>query len=522
MLSRTRPFLFDALIVASLMAIHGGYISFPPEDPDVGGITYNAMLINRGLVPYRDSFEQKLPGAFFLAAGWTRLLGESTFGLNLAALLWSAVHLIVLLWGVRRLWGSGPSRWAGIAFVIASTAPVLSGRCPNYELWMTTPITWGILLLMTATKGGLLRLGCAGFLVASGALVKQQAAFSCLPLILWAVIWKKNTRRGMKEMVAVAAGAALAAVPIVAFFLAKGELSTFLRMIDPRGAAAYAAGGGAAAGVVWRIARQETMRVVREMPLLYYAGTAVLATLPWSWVQREPRDDRLSLLASWILGAALGVAAGMRFYTHYYVQLIPPLCLSVGWVASQLRPSWRASSRHTAAAFLLVATLAWPSLGRVAHDARMAWWQAKFALLGRDMPAIAPLRLAEVIRQCTQPDTPILVWGHAEDLYFLTGRLAPTRYYKYYAFLSPPPTTWGVPTMNPQAADHSARFLHELTKEPPSAIVVSSLVGSAPPDIFPEFQAFLMTGYRHEAAFDGLDLWLPRPASYEDPAVLIQ
>ncbi|MCU0611618.1 MAG: hypothetical protein MUE60_07505 [Candidatus Eisenbacteria bacterium] len=512
MLNRIGPSLIDILIVFSLAMLHGGYLSFPPEDPDVGGITYNAMLINRGMAPYRDSFEQKLPGAFFLVAAWTRILGESVLGLNLAALIWSATHLIVLMWGVRRLWGVGPARWAGIAFALASTAPVVSGRCPNYELWMTMPITWGVLLVMMAQEGNLIRLACAGFLAASGVLVKQQAAFSCLPLILWsATRIRRSTRHGLSELAAMAAGAAVATLPILLFFSIKGELLNFFHMIDPRGAAAYAAGGGSPADVVWRIARQETMRVMREMPLPFYAGTAVVAAAFWNWRRRDPRGDRLGLLVVWILGAAFGVTAGLRFYTHYYVQLVPPLCIAVGWVAARLQPSWRASSRESVAAFLLGATLLWPSMGRVVRDARMAWWQAKFAAIGREMPAIAPMRLAATIRQRTPPTAAILVWGHAEDLYFLTGRLAPTRYYKYYAFLTPPPVTWSPPEFNPQAADHAARFLREISAHRPGAIVVSSLMGSAPTTIFPEFDAFLTAGYRREASYDGLDLWLPQP-----------
>jgi hypothetical protein len=246
------------------------------------------------------------------------------------------------------------------------------------------------------------------------------------------------------------------------------------------------------------------------MPLLYYAGTALLAAAAWHWVRSRDWNG-LSLPAAWILGAAVGVTAGMRFYTHYYVQLIPPLCIAVGWVIAQLRPSLGSSSREAAAVFLLAATLAWPSTGRVIQDARMAWWQARFTLQGLEMPAIASVRLAQTIRRDVAPQEKILVWGHAEDIYFLTNRLAPTRYYKYYAFLTPPPTTWGPPAFNPHAADHAARFLHDITVHPPGAIVVSSLMGSASPTIFSEFHTLLTTRYRHDASFDGLELWLPQP-----------
>ena len=39
------------------------------DNPDIGGIAYNAELISRGKPPYVDSWEFKAPGTFFLFAG---------------------------------------------------------------------------------------------------------------------------------------------------------------------------------------------------------------------------------------------------------------------------------------------------------------------------------------------------------------------------------------------------------------------------------------------------------------------
>ena len=71
-MKRTLP---EILILLLLVGIHLGTLSYPPSDPDVGGITYNGMLLNHGMVPYRDSFEQKFPVAFFLAGGIIWLFG---------------------------------------------------------------------------------------------------------------------------------------------------------------------------------------------------------------------------------------------------------------------------------------------------------------------------------------------------------------------------------------------------------------------------------------------------------------
>jgi hypothetical protein len=124
-MKRTLP---DLSILLLLALIHFSSVSLPPADQDVGGITYNAMLINEGHVPYRGSFEQKLPGAFFIVAGVITLFGPTVYGLNTGAFMWNALHLLVLIWGVRRHAGRPwHSCWPWL--LMSSTVPVRTMNC---------------------------------------------------------------------------------------------------------------------------------------------------------------------------------------------------------------------------------------------------------------------------------------------------------------------------------------------------------------------------------------------------------
>ncbi len=509
---RRGEILIDLLIFVLLAGSHFGNLSSPAENQDVGGITYNAMLLNHDMVPYRDSFEQKLPGSFFITAVIIRLCGASVIGLNLFALLWNMLHLAVIMWGARRLWGPGPARWAGFAFVLATTAPAAEGMCPNYEFWMGLPTTTGLVLLLCTRGGSPIRLFCAGFLVVAGILIKQQAAFSAVALLIWIIaLMKANPRDTLRQILSLGVGALAAILPILCFFFVKGELWTFLSMINPRTALVYAAGNQTPVSLLWKIMRQETTKVVHDMPILYYAGTAFLCHSGWRALSRRGGDFTRWFLVCWILGAAVGITAGMRFYAHYYLQIVPPLCLAVGWLAAQITPSPRSAPSQFVAALLLVSVLVWSSMDDTLHHARMGWWQLKFAALGREMPGTAEQRVATIIKTDTPEDATILVWGHAENMYFLSDRLAPTRYYKYWAFLTPPPATYGAPVLNPAATRHAEQFLREISESPPAAVVITSALNSATVDIFPAFKNRLEQGYRREAIVDHLELWLKRP-----------
>jgi hypothetical protein len=497
----------EVVLLLFLTAIHVGTISFPPRDHDIGGITYNGMLLNRGMVPYRDSFEQKFPMAFFIVGGIIALFGASVKGFNVAALLWAAGHLAVLWWGANRLWGRGPARWVAIAYILASTASVV-GASPNYEHWMCMPVTAGLLILLVSSQRPFVLLA-GGASLAFGVLVKQQAAFSALPIIVWAgAELRRSMQTGARRVAIAAVGATIPVVFILLYFAVNGELGNFLQMINPRGAVTYAAGGSVSGNIVWYIARKETTKIVHAMPFLYYAGTALILSLMWRIVGRRQIPLEESFLVLWILGSAIGVASGMRFYEHYYVQLIPVLSLAVGWLISRFSKVGSQRATPVIPALFMCSILLWSSFGETVHHMRMAWWQTKYAFMGKQMPPTLEQRLSRVIASRVSPEETILVWGHAEDMYFLSNRMAPTRYYKYYAFMAPPPTTYGPLTLSPAASEHAEQYLADIAEQPPVAVVVSRGTSDAPIGAFPRFETWLREGYRRVSAVEHLELWL--------------
>jgi len=508
MVSHMKKFIPEIILVLVFMGMHIGYLGFPPPNPDVGGITYNGMLLNNGLVPYRDSFEQKLPGAFFIVGGIIGIFGVSVTALNVIGMIWNTVHLLVILWGTRRLFGIGASRWAGTAFIFAIAASASEGFCPSYELWMTLPVTAGLFILLLKPSEQWKWLLGAGLLMSMGSLAKQQVIFSLLPAVLWAIRAIGGARQKTIRSIAwLIAGGIIPVAAILVYFLCAGELQTFLSMIDPRNAMVYAAGGRSPGWIIWHVARQETTSILNAMPLIYYAGTSFLIMTVWKLVRSRKITFETSFIFLWIFGAAFGVVSGMRFYSHYYLQLVPVLCVTVGWLYVSL-------SRHTSSTNRLVihvtfaAILLWASLGEFIRHGRMAWWQTKYAIQGKQMPRVVKQKIADMIELKTPPDSPILVWGHAEDMYFICDRLAPTRYYKYYAFLMPPPTNFAYPQINTAAREHITRYLEEIMGNLPSAVIVTSAMSSAPIDILPAFRDWLLSHYALKMAEDEHELWL--------------
>jgi hypothetical protein len=124
------------------------------------------------------------------------------------------------------------------------------------------------------------------------------------------------------------------------------------------------------------------------------------------------------LLALWLTFIPLSL--GGRFYNHYYLQLVPPLCLLAAAPAAAL---WRARRRLRPALrrALVAAVLAPVVTIQTVHVVRG---------LAHQYPSQEPhtLALAAWLRDHTRADERIVVYGHFTPIYQQARRLPGTPY----------------------------------------------------------------------------------------------
>ena len=73
----------------------------------------------------------------------------------------------------------------------------------------------------------------------------------------------------------------------------------------------------------------------RETGWFLFGSMALVVLLPWAWRHRREDAD----LWLWLLSGMIAVGTGLRFFPHYYLQLLPPLTLLAvrGLVSKPLR-----------------------------------------------------------------------------------------------------------------------------------------------------------------------------------------
>jgi hypothetical protein len=142
---------------------------------------------------------------------------------------------------------------------------------------------------------------------------------------------------------------------------------------------------------------------------------AVQETLRRSERAREPFRTAV-LVSLWLTW--LPVAAGGRFYEHYYLQFVPPLALAAApRLAALLSGHARRPARVAAAAVFYVAAALY-----------LAFTLTKGLTGGFPGQDQKVVDVSRWLAANSRPDQSVFVWGDATSLYYLSQRKPGTRY----------------------------------------------------------------------------------------------
>jgi len=144
--------------------------------------------------------------------------------------------------------------------------------------------------------------------------------------------------------------------------------------------------------------------LVRTLNWAGFHAAAVIAAGWFAW--RRPDGSAMIRWAGWIILAAAGLSAGMRFFPRYYIILLPPLVLMAARGFGLLGPR-----REFIALLLLIpATRFGPSY--IAALTKPAW---RDTAMDRDSRAAA-----EAVRALAKPGDTLFVWGYRPEIFTYT------------------------------------------------------------------------------------------------------
>lgn len=487
-----RMWLIFALVTVALR-LPIGFLPFFTKDE----ATYSALAAKllSGSLFYVGAVDHKPPGIALTYAFVFWLAGRYQL-LFVRLLLLAVVVATSVLVGetARRLYRSPRARIAGLLYATASAIGLPGDmQAANTELFLNLPLAAAALLVAGPgddIDGGIATFAAAGLLTGIAALFKYQAAAAGMAWVAAAVMAGGGAGRIMSRLAALLAGIAPVALGLCGFYWLRGEWPAFWFW-----------------GWQYNFAYMSlvTPSVVMENAV-FYTLLAALFWLPLVIWLAERRVPRPSLALAWLAAMVPALAAGGRFFPHYYLMPLPPVCLLAApgllAMADGRSRRLRLALAFTALGVAVTLVLSW------------GWYRIKPGLADNQRGYTG---VAAYVKAHTAPDDQIFVWGNSPEIYVYADRVMATRF-AFCNYMTG--KIWGTDAADTDILD-TDRFavpraweelVMDLGRTPPAVIVDAAAgkldgFGLNAASRYPDLWEIIQRAYRQEAVIEGVPVY---------------
>jgi len=428
------------LLTAALAAGVRWRMVAAPLERDEGEFAYVAQLMLRGIPPYVETANMKLPGTYAAVAGAMAVFGETATGVRLGLLVANLLSAACVYLLARRLVDPPRAPLAAVAFLLTSLTSGVLGLAAHATQFVLPPALAGLLLVLRgAERRSPAALAGGGALLGVAILMKQPGAIFLVLGLLLAAGLAARAGRGARGAVADAALVLAASLVPLAF----------------TGAVLWWAGAFAE---FWRWTVSYAGAYVGAMPLSKVPGflparvQAVAAGAGWFWwlgllgplaglAIAGSRRTSLVLLGGGVLSFA-GVSAGLYYRPHYFVLLLPALSLGAALAVAVATRLLTGRVPGLVAWFLPTGALLACALATLWSE-RVSWFQAPPATYVferyRGNPFVESVPVGDFLRARAAPADRLAVLGSEPQILFYAGLLPATRVLYTYPFFEPTP-----------------------------------------------------------------------------------
>lgn len=420
-----------AVIIALVVIIRIRFLAIPLER-DEGEYAYAGQLMLQGIPPYQLAYNMKFPGVYAAYALIMAMFGQTSVGIHLGLLVVNMASIVIVFLIARRL----ISLIAGIAgaasYAILSVSSSVFGLAAHATHFVMLPTLVGALVLLkpVLTKKMVF---VSGILFGAGLLMKQPAIFFICFGAAYLLFRDWRTKLGFNRMLLRSAVfIAASALPLACVSLWLWQAGVFARFwfwtvlyareyagVIPISQAPGMFFGeiGPAIGFGW--------------PLWTLAALGVVASL----FDKAMRNAAFFIL-TFVVFSGLAVSPGFYFSRHYFIFVLPAICLLVGVAmasASNFCSQLARPLRFLPLAIFIVCS-------------RVALVAGQEALLSRrpsdvvrmiygPNPFPEAVRVAEYLREHTNPTDTIAIVGSEPEIYFYAHRHSATGYIYTYGLM---------------------------------------------------------------------------------------
>lgn len=450
-------------------------------DRDEAFLAVTGDVLRHGGTLYVDVIDRKPPVVPY-AYALLRDLSVDVRTVRVAVALLVFLNGVVIVSLVRRLTGSRRAALFSGVLAVTGTAMFLpaDAQAANFELWGLLPASAAILAVVVARTS----IRPWAWFALSGAAALLAAQCKQPYIVVLVPVMFEVARRG-RDRAASAAAVGLGALVMLAPFALVGDTGRMVRWVWTDNGD-YLSGGvsigrallvGLGLGVVF---------CLFHTPMLYGV---------WAAARRRVRPD--AVVVVWLAVSVLVLPLGLRFFGHYFQQVVPPLAVLTGLALPSARPRvWRALIVLTAALTVVMVALS------LVHRPDLT----DFRTVGR------------YVQRTTATTDRILVWGALPDVYVAAQR-DPAGVFLHGGYLTGNWASRSEPLPASAMGDppFDARwdlFWADVAARPPALVIDAARPGTDwaayGPARFP-IGAWLDRCYAPEGVIDGLRLWRRDP-----------
>jgi hypothetical protein len=446
-------------------------------DPDEAALSAQAIGLWRGGEMYIDGIDRKPPLAQFTYEWSHRLTGSTDLRpLHVLAGLLLLGAAVVVAREARRIGGT-PAMWWGGVLLLTGVLAMAPGdaQAANYS---HLAMPFGAVAIVAARRGTDRAAFLTGLALSVAALTRQTWAIGVIPATF--ALWHFGDWRRHLPLAFVGG---LVPLGLVALLVPWDDFVYW--SIESNGG--FVLDGAEPATIIGRGAQSICLFAAFHLVAVWFAGRS-------SW-------QRHSDLWLWVATGLVAVAAGYRFYGHYWMQVVPALALLA---AEELRT--RGGDVQRRAGWLVGATAV------VAFV--LAWTPSTV----RELPDATPL--AEFVVAESSPGETVLVWGNFPEVYWEAER-APAGGFVSMDFVT---GRTGARESGPHTiADAPDRgyphLLASLDAQAPAVIIDTQpsafrSYGDYPISLFPELEQFITANYGDPMTVDGFTVYVIRSGTH--------
>ena len=421
--------------------------SFEEMGADSGLFAYYGQQILAGRVLYKDLWDEKPPGVYYVDALAILIAGETPWSIWWLGLAWIAATTIILFLILYTLTGMIPALAAALVFLLTALYPDYYQRGNFTEVYALLPQVLAIAALAKYLSTGKSRwVFFLGMMTAAAFLFKPTyiaMGLAALIVILYLDLRTNTIRQALLHLANFSLGTAAPLAAVTLYFASKGALQAMWEAVISYNLV-YAKQGFSLRSIYTTLS---TFAVVQPMATVFtvsMASLVVFLILNWPKLIHPPKAEQVvgkmdgntrlwvfvGIFAALPVEWALVSVSGKNF-GHYFLTPLPAMTGAWAYLASEIIRSLRPGREKNIWPSLALSLLAVLSLG----------WFLKVAVTEAPNKAQLnsfvrqPLSLSYTLNELEQyvsdnssPAQPVLVWGLHPRINFVTGRRSPSRY----------------------------------------------------------------------------------------------